>query len=183
MAFSFSAAESAGLPARNGSPHSALPHTQHHRAGACVARKKRNCRQSRKQDHQRVADISERDEPCLLPLLCDLIWTRRACPLLGLSLRQTLERRSQVPEQLLRRPSGRHRGLRAKHEYSGSSSSLGSGARSGWRTRRNLRICRSSGDQSSCRIIRISVCHPFPESLTGTFKPWNYPTDFRCCRN
>ena len=125
MAFSFSAAAVRPGFLPEAEAHAQHHHGRHHRAGARVACKKGNCRQSRQQDHQRVADdFQNADGPALLPLLRDLIRTRRARPFFGLRLRQAVQRRSQVPEQFVRRPSGRRRGLQAKHEYSGSSSSL-----------------------------------------------------------
>ena len=62
-------------------PRRAVPNDR----SAC---KEGNRRQSRQQDHQRVADDFQKAEgPALLPLLCDLIRTRRARPFFGISLR------------------------------------------------------------------------------------------------
>src|ERR1022692_3596624 len=81
--------------------HTKRYHTYHHRACARIACKKGNCRQSRKQDHERVAyDFQNTVGPALLPLLCDLVWTHRARTLVGLSLRQASEGSSQVPKNL-----------------------------------------------------------------------------------
>ena len=142
-------------------PHAQHHHTCHHGAGARVACKEGNRRQSRQQDHQRVADdFQKADGPALLPLLRDLIRTRRARPLFGLSLRQASQRRSQVPEQCFAvLPGGVEDGGRNTNILV---------LRLRWnrrlvrasRWRRDLGACRSRvADQSPCLAIRIGCCH------------------------
>ena len=81
--------------------HAQRYHTHHHRAGTRVARKKRNGRQARKQNYERIADdFQNADDPALLPFLRDLIRTSTARAFFGIRLGQAIQRSSQVPQQL-----------------------------------------------------------------------------------
>ncbi len=64
-------------------------HHGHHGSGARVAGGEGNRRESRQQDHQRIADdFQKADEPALRLFLRDFIRTRRGRPLFGFGLRQ-----------------------------------------------------------------------------------------------
>ena len=80
--------------------HAQNHHHGHHGAGARVSGGEGYRRQSRQQNHQRIADdFQKADGPTFRLFLRHLIRTRGARPIFGLVLRQAALRGAQVPQQ------------------------------------------------------------------------------------